>query len=284
MTQGMPPAAYNPRSKPDPTLSMSQHRGTLHVEEAEILAHEAHEGRQYILRLRAPRIAALARPGSFIHLSCGPELPMRRPFSIMRSGARAGWIDVLYRRFGRGTALLAQRQVGERLSAIGPIGRPFEAHAERPRTLLLGGGVGIPPMIFLAEELKANADWRPLVLMGSETPFPFRPRPSQIVLGGMPPAAIAAMPLLEDWGIPSRLASLQGFPVATKATSPISPGSGWKHWATGNAMKWKSSPAARTRCSPPPPRWRATSASRRRFRSRNTWPAPWAAAPAASCG
>lgn len=191
---------------------MSQHRGTLHVEETEILAHEAYEGRQYILRLRAPRIAALARPGSFIHLSCGPELPMRRPFSIMRSGARAGWIDVLYRQFGRGTALLAQRQVGERLSAIGPIGRPFEVHAERPRALLLGGGVGIPPMIFLAEEMKANPVHRPLVLMGSETPFPFRPRPSQIVVGGMPPAAIAAMPLLEDWGIPSRLASLQGFP------------------------------------------------------------------------
>jgi dihydroorotate dehydrogenase electron transfer subunit len=190
---------------------MSQHRGTIHVEETEILAHEAHEGRQHILRLKAPQIAATARPGSFIHLSCGPELPMRRPFSIMRSGREAGWIDVLYRVFGRGTSLLATRQPGERLSAIGPIGQSFQVHPERPRTLLLGGGVGIPPMVFLAEELKADSRYRPLVMMGSETPFPFRPRPSQIVVPGMPAAAIASMPLLEDWGIPSRLASLQGF-------------------------------------------------------------------------
>ena len=190
---------------------MSQHRGTIHVEETEILAHEAHEGRQHILRLKAPQIAATARPGSFIHLSCGPELPMRRPFSIMRSGREAGWIDVLYRVFGRGTSLLATRQPGERLSAIGPIGQSFQVHPERPRTLLLGGGVGIPPMVFLAEELKADSRYRPLVMMGSETPFPFRPRPSQIVVLGMPAAAIASMPLLEDWGIPSRLASLQGF-------------------------------------------------------------------------
>jgi dihydroorotate dehydrogenase electron transfer subunit len=190
---------------------MSEHRGTIHVEETEILAHEAHEGRQHILRLHAPRIAAAARPGSFIHLSCGPELAMRRPFSIMRSGRDAGWIDVLYRVFGKGTSLLATRQPGEKLSAIGPIGQPFVAHPERPRALLLGGGVGIPPMVFLAEEMKADRRYRPLVMMGSETPFPFRPRPSQIIVPGIPAAAIAAMPLLEDWGIPSRLASLQGY-------------------------------------------------------------------------
>lgn len=189
-----------------------KHRSTIHVEEAEILSHEAHPGDLYVLRLRAPKTAAAARPGSFVHLDCDPALPMRRPFSIMRSGRDAGWIDVLYRAVGQGTRLLAQRRPGERLSMIGPIGQPFVAHPERPRPLLLGGGVGIPPMIFLAEELKNDARYRPLVMMGSEVPFPFKARPSQIVVPGVPAQAIAAMPLLDDWGIPSRLASLQGYP------------------------------------------------------------------------
>jgi dihydroorotate dehydrogenase electron transfer subunit len=138
---------------------------------------------------------------------------MRRPFSIMRTGKGAGWIDILYRVFGTGTELLSRRQAGERLSLMGPIGRPFAPSPERQRALLLGGGVGIPPMIFLAEELKARKGaFQPIVMMGSEVPFPFKPRPSQIMIPGIPEGAIAAMPLLDDWGIPSRLASLQGFP------------------------------------------------------------------------
>jgi len=47
--------------------------------------------------------------------------------------------------------------------------------------------------------------------MGSEVPFPFSERPSQIMVPGIPDGVIAAMPLLDDWGIPSRLASLQGY-------------------------------------------------------------------------
>ena len=98
---------------------------------------------------------------------------------------------------------------------LGPIGHGFIAHPERPRTLLVGGGVGIPPMVFLAESLKSRRDeaaWQPLVLMGSEIEFPFRARPSQILVPGMPDEAIACMPLLDDWGIASRLASFSGFP------------------------------------------------------------------------
>lgn len=188
------------------------HRDTLLVEEAEILSHQGHPGEQFILRLKAPRIAQRARAGSFVHLTCNPLLPMRRPLSIMRADAGAGWIELLYRVFGAGTRLLSAHEPGTRLSLIGPIGRPFTPRPERPRALLLGGGVGIPPMIFLVEEMRRSGGYSPLVLMGSEVPFPFTSRPSQILVPGMPEGAIAAMPLMDDWGIPSRLASLQGYP------------------------------------------------------------------------
>jgi dihydroorotate dehydrogenase electron transfer subunit len=188
------------------------HRNTILVEEGEILSQQAHAGEQFILRLRAPRIAQRAQAGSFIHIECDRSLPMRRPLSIMRADAKAGWIELLYRVFGAGTRLLSRHGAGTRLSLLGPIGRPFTPHPERPRSLLLGGGVGIPPMIFLVEEMRRSGGYTPLVLMGSEVPFPFTTRPSQILVPGMPEGVIAAMPLMDDWGIPSRLASLKGYP------------------------------------------------------------------------
>jgi len=190
------------------------HRGSILVEEAKVLGHRPYPGAQYILRVRAPRCAAVARLGSFAHLRCDPSLPMRRPLSIMRVSPDEGWVQFLYKVVGEGTRLLAQRRVGEELSMMGPIGTPFLPDPARRRPLLLGGGVGIPPMVFLADAMRQEgaAGWQPLVIMGSEVPFPFRARPSALMVPGMPDGVIAAMPLLEDWGIPSRLASLQGFP------------------------------------------------------------------------
>jgi dihydroorotate dehydrogenase electron transfer subunit len=139
---------------------------------------------------------------------------MRRPLSIMRADPREGWIDILYKIVGPGLAALARRRVGDQLSVLGPIGRGFELNPERPRSLLIGGGVGIPPMVFLAESLASDrrAEWKPLLLMGSEIPFPFQSRPSTILVPGIPDGVIASMPLLDGWGIPSRLASRSGFP------------------------------------------------------------------------
>ena len=194
------------------TSEARTHRGTIFVEEAIVLEHTSHPGEQFVLRLAAPSCAASATAGSFIHLTCDPSVPMRRPLSIMRADAREGWIEVLYKVVGAGLRHLTTRRKGDVVNTLGPIGTGFTPHAERPRALLVGGGVGIPPMIFLAETLTSQAGWRPLVLMGSEIPFPFRARPSTILVPGVPEGVIAAMPLLEDWSVPSRLASFAGFP------------------------------------------------------------------------
>jgi len=186
------------------------HRDTIFLEDAEILSHQALEGDQHIIRLRAQECANHAQPGSFVHLQCDPQHPLRRPLSIMRVSPSSGWVDILYKAVGKGTRLLAQRKPGERISLLGPIGKPFKVDCARP--LLIGGGVGMPPMIFLAESLRAQKEIQPFVILGSEVPFPFRPEPSQILVPGVPNEVIAAQPLLDSWGIPSRLASLQGYP------------------------------------------------------------------------
>lgn len=193
-------------------MTTQPHRNSIFVEDAEVISHQACAGNQYVLRLRAPDTAARALPGSFVHLTCDPQLPMRRPLSLMRADKKGGWVELLYKITGLGTRLLAQRKTGERLSLMGPIGIPFTAHTEKPRPLLIGGGVGIPPMVFMAEHLRAQKQYQPFVIMGSEIPFPFTARPSKIMVPGMPEGVIAAMPLMEDWGIASRLASLQGYP------------------------------------------------------------------------
>jgi dihydroorotate dehydrogenase electron transfer subunit len=192
----------------------SEHRGTIFLEDAEVLAHEQFEANQFILRLRAPKCARKAAPGAFVHLTCDESLPMRRPLSIMRANPERETIDVLYKIVGHGLELLSKKRAGDRISCLGPIGNGFTPNPQRPRTLLVGGGVGIPPMVFLAETLRERADakWQPLVLMGSEVPFPFRARPSTIIVPGMPEGTIACMPLLDEWGVPSRLASLAGYP------------------------------------------------------------------------
>ena len=186
-----------------------QQRNSICLEDAEILAHHAYPGDQHILRLQAPRCAARAKPGQFVHLSVDPQRPLRRPISIMRACADEGWIDLLYKRVGEGTTLLAARTTGEYLSTLGPIGQPFRIKENRP--LLIGGGVGMPPMVFAAERLKGSQH-QPMVILGSEVPFPFLPQPSGILLPGMPDGVIATMPLLDDWNIPCRLASRQQMP------------------------------------------------------------------------
>ena len=185
-------------------------RGTIFVEDGELLTVERFPGDQFIMRIRAPRCAAHAEPGSFVHLTCADELPMRRPLSIMR--ANEDWIEVLYKIVGHGLRLLSQKQAGDSINVLGPIGQPFRLSPERPNTLLIGGGVGIPPMVYIADSIRqSNKQWRPLAILGSEIPFPFTLQPSALDVAGIDSRIRSTMPLLEDWGIPCRLATLAGY-------------------------------------------------------------------------
>ena len=191
-------------------MSYERNRGSVYLEDARILTQRAYAGEQFVLRVHAPRAALRATPGSFAHITCDPSVPMRRPLSIMRVGRSEGWLEFLYKPKGHGLQMLGRREPGEIVSVLAPIGNGFTVDRARPRLLALGGGVGIPPMIFLAEELRADRSLMPLVLMGSEVPFPFELAESQLPVAGVSQAATHAVALLEEWGIPSRLASNAG--------------------------------------------------------------------------
>jgi dihydroorotate dehydrogenase electron transfer subunit len=185
-------------------------RSTIFVEDGEIMSVEAFPGDQFIQRIRAPKCAAAARPGTFVHLTCDESLPMRRPLSIMRAGD--GWIEVLYKIVGQGLRLLSRKQAGDKVSVLGPIGQPFRLSPERPNTLLIGGGVGIPPMVYIADWIRQDGgDWQPFAILGSEIPFPFELQRSALPVAGITDDVSSTMPLLEKWGVPTRLTSLQGY-------------------------------------------------------------------------
>jgi len=187
-------------------------RNTIYLEDSEILSQEVFEADQYILRLKSPKCAATAKAGQFANLQCDSQRKMRRPLSIMRVSKEEGWVEYLYKAVGEGTKLLAQRKAGEMVSSLGPVGRPFELHSSHPNALLLGGGVGIPPMVCLSETIvKNHSDISPVVFMGSEVPFPFESKQSKIAVKGVADSVNGCLPLLESWGVASRLASMQGY-------------------------------------------------------------------------
>ena len=179
------------------------HRGTIFSSEAEVLQQTVYPGGQYVLRLRAPDCARAATAGTFVHVQCTPGIPMRRPLSILRANAAEGWVEVLYKVVGQGLHALTTVEPGDAVSVLGPIGQGFRPDPARPVALLIAGGVGIPPLMFLAEVLahSPGVRWEPTAFFGSELPFPFEVNP-----------ASGTLLVLDDIGIPSQLASNAALP------------------------------------------------------------------------
>jgi len=185
------------------------HRNRIFEEEAKILAHVHHDAGQHIMRLHAPKTAAQALPGQFVHLRVSQAKPLRRPISIMLTDAEQGTVDLLYKEIGAGTAQLAERKVGESLAMLGPIGRSFDVSDTSKRYICIGGGVGIPPMIFVADALNKQGG-RVVVFAGSEVAFPFALQPSTFLLAGIQGNTTLTIRSLEERGIACRLASNAG--------------------------------------------------------------------------
>jgi len=188
--------------------SLPDLRNTLYVEDARIIANVQHVGDQFVMRLNAPKTAAHAVPGQFVHVQVSGDRLMRRPISIMLTDADKGTVDMLIKAIGDGTSELRERKAGESLSIIGPIGRPFDLSDTSKRYVCIGGGVGIPPMVFASDRLAGQADV--IVFAGSEVEFPFALKPSEFLLPGINGNAILGITSLEERGIPSRLASNAG--------------------------------------------------------------------------
>jgi dihydroorotate dehydrogenase electron transfer subunit len=126
--------------------------------EAEILDNRLVTCDHYVMTLAAPPIAAGARPGQFAMLrpAAGADPLLPRAMAFYGADPAAGRIDLLYRVVGIGTRLFSQLRAGERITLWAPLGTAF-ALAPAGRHLLVGGGIGVPPLVFLAETARRAA-------------------------------------------------------------------------------------------------------------------------------
>ncbi|HWR40319.1 MAG TPA: dihydroorotate dehydrogenase electron transfer subunit [Patescibacteria group bacterium] len=105
------------------------------------------------LTLAAPGTAAALRPGQFVHLKIADsyEPLLRRPFSVTAADPAAGTLEIIYRIVGKGTGLMAAMTAGDGVNCLGPLGNGFTPQGQRP--LLVGGGMGLAPLLMLAGAL-----------------------------------------------------------------------------------------------------------------------------------
>ena len=109
---------------------------------------------QYVIL--CPEIAAAAQPGQFVHiLPVGHTL--RRPISLCGIDKEKGTICIVFELKGSGTETLAACNVGDCMDVLGPLGHGFTLLPDAKRVVLLGGGIGNPPMLPLAQYYQERA-------------------------------------------------------------------------------------------------------------------------------
>ncbi|MPZ87426.1 MAG: dihydroorotate dehydrogenase electron transfer subunit [Nitriliruptorales bacterium] len=125
--------------------------------QCEVLASDR-IGAYHSLTFVAPEIAERARPGQFVSIGVdGSGTVLRRPFSIYQVGEHGpsvGTVDVVFDVLGPGTAWLAGRGMHDLVDLVGPLGRPFVLPVQPVSCLLVGGGYGAAPLLFLAQALQ----------------------------------------------------------------------------------------------------------------------------------
>ena len=144
----------------------------------------------HLIWLDCPQIASQARPGQFVMVRCGEdfEYPLRRPLSIHQQ--EGDKIALLINMVGRGTQWLSQCQTGDELDLLGPLGNGFTIQPTSQNILLVAGGIGIAPLVFLTQEA-AKQDKNVTFLVGMATA-------TQLVINDLLPRGIRYATATED--------------------------------------------------------------------------------------
>lgn len=126
----------------------------------------------FLLKFTSPFIAQNAHPGMFIHVKI-PQTILRRPLSIHK--VNGVHVFLLFRVRGKGTKVLSQCKQGDKLNILGPLGKGFKYDRQRATSnlrILLAGGLGVAPLMFLAQELKKQTQdkkQKGVVLLGAKS-------------------------------------------------------------------------------------------------------------------
>lgn len=111
----------------------------------------------YRMTVESEYVSANAAAGQFVNIKCceGSQALLRRPISICTVDRKNGSYDLLFQRKGSGTGLLALKKPGDELDVLGPLGNSFDLDIKYRRIAVVGGGIGIFPLLFILNESKA---------------------------------------------------------------------------------------------------------------------------------
>jgi len=128
----------------------------MNLETARVLSQEELYQDTFLMWLSCPPVARGALPGRVLMLHCAegydPLLPRPLSFHRFRDSAGERQFAVLYDVRGRGTALLSERQAGDRLTVFGPLGKGYAVSPSAQQLLLVAGGLGVAAVVALADE------------------------------------------------------------------------------------------------------------------------------------
>ena len=162
-----------------------------------------------LMWIEAPEIACSVQPGQFVTVRCG-DFTLRRPFSVHQvsfpsfpskgEDSRGGEIALLFKVAGKGTLWLSQRRTGDRIDILGPLGKGFSIEPGAKNLLLMAGGIGIAPLVFLMQN--ASSQHQVTLIHGASTaaqlyPFPPATGKERNKLASLP-RGVQFIPVTED--------------------------------------------------------------------------------------
>jgi len=112
----------------------------------------------FLLTIESERIAKKARPGQIVHVKCGngTEVYLRRPISICSVDREKGTFDLAIQIRGNGTKILSNMKPGDEIDIIGPLGQGFSLYPKHRKIIVVGGGIGIFPLLQLLKDHPAD--------------------------------------------------------------------------------------------------------------------------------
>jgi dihydroorotate dehydrogenase electron transfer subunit len=125
-------------------------------EDVVLLENKKINGKYFKLAFRSEKLSGNINPGQFLHfrVNQGQDPYLRRPFSYFR--VSPGRVEILYEVLGRGTCVLSGKKKGDVLRVMGPLGNSFTKNVGKKKRILVAGGVGVPPLVFLAEKYRTE--------------------------------------------------------------------------------------------------------------------------------
>lgn len=115
------------------------------------------------ITLNAPNIATDAKAGQFVHILCGEHNMLRRPISIC--DVFNDCIKIIFQVKGEGTKWLSSRGKNHNVNILGPLGNGFDISTLGNNPVMIGGGIGVPPMLYTMKKAKESGSM-PTAILG----------------------------------------------------------------------------------------------------------------------